>query len=159
MDGYENGIQYLIINERRTNRRNANGDPGVRVQTSGTSDPTASAAIDNVMLSQAFASGDLDKELEDTDNADQYRIEARLIRDMREDYALATAQIQTLSLSEKKLLVPYLQGEKKIIEIATENNVEYSSVKTCICRARGHLKERVTVFLETKYAFIKEKQG
>lgn len=131
----------------------------MRVQTSGTSDPTASAAIDNVMLSQAIATGDLDKELEDTDNADQYRIEARLIRDMREDYALATAQIQSLSVKEKKVLMPYLLGEKKIIEIATENNIEYSSVKTSISRARGHLKERVTVFLETKYAFIEEKNS
>ena len=36
------------------------GDLGVRVQTSGTGDPTAKAAIENVMIMEAIQKGNLE---------------------------------------------------------------------------------------------------
>lgn len=40
MDGFEESLKYLIINERKMAKRRSRGDLGVRVQTSGFSDPT-----------------------------------------------------------------------------------------------------------------------
>ena len=50
MDGYEESLKFLIINERKAARRRNMGELGVRVQTSGISDKTANEAIERVML-------------------------------------------------------------------------------------------------------------
>lgn len=52
VDGYTEGLCYMIENEKVYNRKQSRGDLGVRVQTSGMhSDITADTAISNVMTS------------------------------------------------------------------------------------------------------------
>jgi len=50
VDGCEESLKFLIVNERRINRKRSLGDLGVRVQSSGMGDKTAQEAINIVML-------------------------------------------------------------------------------------------------------------
>ena len=55
VDGYTEGLCYMIENEKAYNRKQSRGDLGVRVQTSGVhSDITADAAISNVITKDAI---------------------------------------------------------------------------------------------------------
>ena len=50
VDGYTDGLRYMIECEKESSHRQSAGDLGVRVQTGGmTSDPTARKAINNVI--------------------------------------------------------------------------------------------------------------
>ncbi len=60
MEGYEQSLSFIIKEEKAYARRSAQGDLGVKVQTSGTSDPTAKAAIENIMIMEAIQKGDLE---------------------------------------------------------------------------------------------------
>ena len=55
VDGYTDGLRYMIECEKESSQRQAAGDLGVRVQTGGmTSDPTARKAINNVITREAL---------------------------------------------------------------------------------------------------------
>ena len=59
VDGYTEGLRYMIESEKDSNSHRALGDLGVRVQTGGsTSDPTAKKAIRNVMTREALINCD-----------------------------------------------------------------------------------------------------
>lgn len=59
VDGYTEGLRYMIECEKDSNSHRALGDLGVRVQTGGTtSDPTARKAIRNVMTREALINCD-----------------------------------------------------------------------------------------------------
>ena len=73
VDSYEVGLFNRILFEREYNRRRKNGDDlGVRIQNLRFSDPTANAAIENMMIREAIEecnfSGDI---LKDTDNPEK----------------------------------------------------------------------------------------
>ena len=59
VEGYEQNLRLIIKEEKAYRHRQAKGELGIRVQTSGTSDLTAREAIDNVMIMEAIRSGDL----------------------------------------------------------------------------------------------------
>src|SRR5574344_1568732 len=55
VDGYTDGLRYMIECEKESNSHQALGDLGVKVQTSGpVSDPTAKKAVRNVMTREAI---------------------------------------------------------------------------------------------------------
>ena len=59
IDGYTEGLRYMIECEKDYNHRAAKGDLGVRVQSGGSiSDPTAAAAIRKVMTTEALINCD-----------------------------------------------------------------------------------------------------
>ncbi len=103
LDGYEESLKFLIINERRATRRKAMGDLGIKVMASGISDKTSSEAIDRVMLSEAFKSGNIDDELKDVECPEEFLKEALTIKDMRDDYYLLKSQIKTLPWNDYKI--------------------------------------------------------
>lgn len=55
VDGYTDGLRYMIENEKAYNRKKSHGELGVRVQSSGIhSDITADTAISNVITRDAI---------------------------------------------------------------------------------------------------------
>ncbi len=55
VDGYTEGLRYMIESEKAYNRKKNHGDLGVRVQTSGIhSDITADTVISNVITQDAI---------------------------------------------------------------------------------------------------------
>ena len=64
VDGYTEGLCYIIENEKAYNRKQSRGDLGVRVQTSGMhSDITADTAINNVITKEAKIACDFSGDL------------------------------------------------------------------------------------------------
>ena len=59
IDGYTEGLRYMIQCDKESNSRKEIGDLGIRVKTGGTtSDPTAKSAIRNVMTRDALINCD-----------------------------------------------------------------------------------------------------
>ena len=151
MDGYEESLKFLIINERKAARRRNMGELGVRVQTSGISDKTANEAIERVMLSEAIESGNMDKELKDIECPEEYRREAGIINEMRDDYMLLKAQIKTLPWCEFRVMDSYLNGEHDLVKLSEELNTSYEGVKSRLKRGRNRIRKTTAVYLEKKY--------
>lgn len=55
---------FIIKEEKAYARKSAMGDLGVRLQNSGTGNPIAKAAIENVMIMEAIRKGNLHKSTE-----------------------------------------------------------------------------------------------
>ena len=83
----EKKIQYKIKSEKEYLRSHARGELGVRVQTSGTSDPTFNEASTNIMIEDAFKTGEVDKGLlKGIKDASVYEEDIRLVSVMRMDF-------------------------------------------------------------------------
>lgn len=90
VDGYTEGLRYMIESEKESNSRQSIGDLGVRVQSGGMpSDTTAKKAIRNVLTREALINCDFSGNvLEGVDRAEMYIRDAYILRDMRKDYNL-----------------------------------------------------------------------
>lgn len=152
VNGMEESLIYLIISDRRSACSRASDELGIRVQTSGNGDTTASEAMTRVRLVRAFRSGNMEAELRNMDCADAYRREAQTIRDMREDYDLLKAQIKMLPFYEYRILDSYLKRTSSLVQMADEFKTSYSSVKDTLYRAKKRVKESAELYLQRKYA-------
>lgn len=151
VEGYEESLKFLIVNERRMHRRKAVGELGIRIQTSGNSDTTADAAIESVMLTEAIRSGNMRKELKDIECSDQYQHEADVLKNMREDYELVKSQIKTLPWDEHKVLDSYLTGKNNLVNLSSAADCSYDAMKNKLKRARNKVKRTTAFYLERKY--------
>lgn len=95
VDGYTDGLRYMIEAEKDSNSRNDIAELGVRVQTGGmTSDPTAKHAIRNVMTRDALINCDFSGDvLDGVDHPEAYMKDAYILKDMRRDYKLFNSQL------------------------------------------------------------------
>ena len=78
VDGYTEGLRYMIENEKAYNRRQGHGDLGIRVQTSGLySDITADSAINNVITREAIIACDFSGDvLDGVDRSEEFKKDA-----------------------------------------------------------------------------------
>lgn len=151
VEGFEESLKFLIVNERRTNKRNAVGEPGVRIQTSGCSDTTADSAIESVMLTNAIRSGNMEEELQGIECCEEYQHEAEILKDMREDYELVKSQIKTLPWDEYRVLDSYLEGNKDLANLSAESNCTYDAIRNRLKRAKNRVRKTTGFYLEKKY--------
>ena len=107
----EKKIQYKIKSEKEYLRSHARCELGVRVQTSGTSDPTFNEASTNIMIEEAFKTGEVDKGLlKGIKDASVYEEEIRLVSIMRMDFELLEEIIEDLDENDSKIMKQYLVG-------------------------------------------------
>ena len=130
VDGYTDGLRYMIECEKESSHRQSAGDLGVRVQTGGmTSNPTARKAINNVITREALINCDFSGNvLDGVDQAEVYIRDAYILRDMRKDYNLFNSQLGILG-TEKETFTKYLQKEKTISDIAEDQGITYESAR------------------------------
>ena len=152
IDSYTEGIRYMIEEEKAMSFRDSAGDVGIRVQKSGTSDPTARQAISNVITREAivtcnFSGGVLDG----VENPDRYIRDAVLLRQMRKHYELFNTQIRSLTKSEQKFFLNYLQYEKKLSDLADEEGIGYDSLCQKVNKTKKKVKVLMVAFLEGSY--------
>lgn len=153
-DSYIEGLQELLAVSIQIDRRSAGdrdeGQLGIRVQTSNCSDPTADAAISNVMLMNAIQSGDLDEELENVEDAEEYREEAETIRWMKEDYRVVRACILVLPSDKAHVLRMYYSCKSEAKQISSEESFS-GSFYTRLYRVRKQIKDSAEKTLNRKY--------
>ena len=149
VDGYTEGLRYMIECEKESNSRRDTGDLGVRVQTGGsTSDPTAKKAIRNVITRDAIVNCDFSGDVMDgVDRAEAYIKDAYVLRDMRKDYKLFNSQLGILG-QEREMFVLFISKEKAIGDFADEQGITYESVQQRIHKCKVKMKKQVTGFMK-----------
>ena len=155
VDGYTEGLRYMIESEKESNSRQSIGDLGVRVQSGGMpSDTTAKKAIRNVMTREALINCDFSGDvMEGVDRAEEFIRDAYLLRDMRKDYELFNRQLSILG-TEKETFEKYLRREKTLIDIAEEQGITYESAQQKIHKIRLRVKKQVVGFMDGKMGGI-----
>ena len=150
IDGYTEGLRYMIECEKDYNHRAAKGNLGVRVQSGGSiSDPTATAAIRKVMTTEALIKCDFSGDvLEDVDHAEEY-----VLRSMRSDYALFTGQLAILG-DKRDFFEKYLRGEINLMEYATQSGIAYETAKQKTYNIRNRIRTQVVGFMDKKMGGI-----
>ena len=149
VDGYTDGLRYMIENEKESNYRQSVGDLGVRIQTGGMpGDPTAKRAINNMITRDALINCDFsDGVLDGVDNAEIYIREAYVLKSMRKDYNLFNSQLAILG-ADREMYIKYLRRDLSISDIADELGVTYESAKVQLQRIRRRVKSQVLNFMK-----------
>ena len=149
VDGYTEGLCYMIENEKESNSRHESGALGVRIQ-GGMSDPTARKAIRNVMLFDALVNCDFSGDImEGVDCAETYMEDAYVLRDMRKDYALFNSQLSILG-TQKDFFTKYLRREISLTDVAEDQGITYEAARQKIYKIRQRLKRQVISFMDRK---------
>lgn len=149
IDSSVEGLVYLIENEKATNRRIANGDLGVKVQTSRISDITGDTASGNVDTRNAiiicdFSSGVLDG----TDREDEFRKKAIMLKRMRRDYQLFTDQLWCLGERDRELLLGYMKSHDDVRAVADEFGISSDSIRKHIYRTKKVVFKQTIDYME-----------
>ncbi len=150
VDGYTEGLVHLIASERRYNRRNKNGNPGIRIQKSGNSDITSDTACENILIRDSLRACKLTEDvLADTDMEDRIRFEKDMLtlQMMRQEFDVVKAHMKALNKDEHFVLREYFCEGKDIVEIADEAGIAYESARQRIRRAKRKLKSYVIPFM------------
>ena len=145
----EKKIQYKIKSEKEYLRSHARGELGVRVQTSGTSDPTFNEASTNIMIEDAFNTGEVDKGLlKGIKDASVYEDDIRLVSVMRMDFELLEEIIEDLDESDSKIMKQYLLEGRLFKEIADDEGRTYEAIKKRMERIRTEIRKEILECLE-----------
>ena len=157
LDAFEVGLITNIKRERRYNRCAENGDVGVRVQTSGHADPTGNEGSTNGDLQKYIRQGNYKAALKGTDNFFTYRSQIITLMDMRDDYEVVSAAVDSIR-DEEPQYVRYLQRENSITETAEAEGVTEEAIRSRFYRVRKLLVKRTKFFMQnnSKYSLLKE---
>lgn len=155
VEGYEQSLSIIIKEERAFARRSHQGDLGVRVQTSGTSDPTAKAAIENIMIMEAIQNGNLESVTSELDVqvAMKYQSEVTTIQDMREDYQTLKNQFFYLEPEDMEPFEKYLQCGRHTEKLAYELDIKPEALKMQMCRTKKVVVNLTSNLLIRKYQY------
>lgn len=136
IEGYESDWKVVVTAEKRYNTLHEMGNLGIKIQTSGTGNPTMNKAIFETELDSAATNRDLFSVVKGTDDPEQHIREQMVIADMKDDYSIMKNAIYRLEEMDAELLLHYIRMEKMIQEIADELQVNYSSAKKKLQRLR-----------------------
>ena len=150
VDGYTEGIRYMIENEKAYNRKAHHNDLGIRVMTSGKhSDITGDTAVANVITREAIIDCDFSGDvLDGVDRAEVYQREAYILWSMRRDYELFNQQLGILGKEEAEVFGEFLRGEKDLSAIAEDKGIVYESAQQRILRTKRKIKIQMVRFLD-----------
>jgi len=153
VEGYEQSLSFIIKEERAYARRSQQGDLGVRVQTSGTSDPTAKAAIENIMILEAIQKGNLEEITSGLDDqvSQKYEREVTTIQNMREDYQVLQNNLYYLSTEDADVFIQYLNCGGQAEKMSYDMDVKSNALRTRICRSKKIVVDQTSSILIRKY--------
>lgn len=155
VEGYTEGLRYMIECEKESNHRHDIGELGVRVQGGSIkSDPTANKAVAKIMTTEALVKCDFSGDvLKGVDRAEEFVSDAYLLRKMRNDYQLFNKQVETLG-AEKDVFEKYLTREMSLSDIAELQNISYESAQQKIHKIRSRVRRQVIGFMDGKMGGI-----
>ena len=140
-----------ILDEIRYNRRAAFGDLGIRVQTSGTGNPTESIGINETMLEKAIAACDFSGGiLDDTDDSEKYIRIAATIRNIKRDIKTFNRQFKFLNDEEKQEVLDYITGKQSIYDLSEKWHVEDTTAYKKIERLVSVVKDETLEAMERR---------
>lgn len=124
--------------EQQYIRRSSQGDLGVRVQGSGiTSDPTLCQATNFVMIEKLILDENLtEDELEELLDCENLIYRYQTLYLMKKDYRRFNLQLGKLEPTDKKIMIPYLNGEKDYDQLSNEYGITIDSMRKRVYRIR-----------------------
>ena len=143
LSGIEKGIKLDIKVDQDFRFRKERGDLGVRVRTSGYSDPIAREAIRNVELDRAFDENDLEGELEKTSDPDVFRRQIRMLHSMEEDFLIIQAVIDMLTWQEGNTLKDYYTCQRNQIclqNVADDKDINVKTIYQKVWRVKSKIR-------------------
>ena len=149
LSGYEKSLSATIKREREFNRRQRLGDIGIRVQTSGISDPTCNEVVNRLEIQEAIHRGDWRNALKDADDFFKHCNEIQTIELMRNDYDIVSGQLDSLNDDDYRLYVKYLNTNMTYIELADDFGLTHDAVRTRLYRSRATVKANSIFFMES----------
>lgn len=156
--GYESNWAVIIKAEKRYNEKIASGDPGVRIQKSGISNPTMNEAIANLEISTARSENDLRHILKGTDNLDQHVKDKLIIQDMQDDYTIMCNAIHALGNKEEVMFLRYLTREKDALQdLADEFKMDLANFKKQIYSIKKDVILSAVECIDLKYGIIERR--
>lgn len=143
------GVIYLANEEIDYFRRKQAGESlGIRSNT--VSNPTYREAVKEISVEEAIRQCKFDNgALDDTEHKRAFIQRAYDIRKMRRDYEAVVGIIKNMEDSEREVLLTILMSKKDMKEVASDFQIEYSSLYSRLHRLKGKVKE-TTVPLYTK---------
>lgn len=155
VDSQESNICVIIKYECECSCHQDRDALGVRVQKSGTSDPTFKAALTSVVIEEAVRKGDLTEIAErmDREELEIHENEIQTIRHMREDYLILENAFLYLKESEAEILKKYLASECDAKYMAREHDTTYDAARCRIRRIQNILIDYVESVLTRKYRY------
>lgn len=155
VEGYEQSLSFIIKEEKAYKHRQAKGELGVRVQTSGISDPTAREAIDNIMIMEAIRSGDLSSIIRDLDDevSRLHEAEVATLQNMKEDYSVLQSTFYYLDPDAADTFVKYLECGRKTEKLAYDLDIKPEALKMQMCRTKKTIMEQTAAILNRKYQY------
>lgn len=153
IEGQQESLVYRIKNERDYVRQRRRVDLGVRVQSSGTSNPTLREALENLSIEAAVnGEEDMDELLQYVDQKEVEEIfrEFFILQKMREEYRLLTNQLLLLSSKEKKIFKFFIEGNHDFQDLAEVEGIQNDSARRRIWQIKKKIKdETVESMLES----------
>lgn len=144
----ENQIKFEIKSERDRLRGHSNEELLTRVKSSVLGDRTATEAITNVMIQDAFKSGVIDKSIiNDIPNASEIEEDIRTVRVMIMDHDLLLAMIDCLNDADLDLIRKHYIEKLMYKEIAYKGQTS-ESIRKRIKRICKQLKEEILMYFE-----------
>lgn len=155
IEGYEKTLVIIIAQEKEYRRKQMHADLGVRVQTSGVSDPTARQAIDNVMIMDAIRNGDIDGISKDLDEEmrSMHEMEIKTLQNMRQDYEIFRDTFHVLDPSMADVFERYLKCGRKTEKLAYDLDMKPETLRSQVCRSKKTLDMEFASRLQRKYKY------
>ena len=145
----EKKTEYKIKTEQENIRSRSRAELDVRVQTSFISNPTASEAINNVTLEEAFKTGEIDMALlKDMEKATEYAETIRMVSIMKMDYQLLVDIISGYGEEDSLIIQKHLAEGKSYNAIAEEAECSSDKIKRRFTRIREEITEEILECIE-----------
>ena len=141
--------KYRIRCEKEYAKSRSSGELGVRVQTSGRSDPTFEEASTNIMIDKALETGEAEGGiLNGIENAEQYEADIRIISIMRMDFELLSEIVEDLRDDDGCWMKEFLTKQKMLKEIAEERHISYATLRRRVYELKCDIREEILECLE-----------
>ena len=145
----EKKLQFRIKAEQEWIRSHVKEELGVRVQTSKLGDQAANEAITNVMMEDAFETGNLDKSLlKGIANTAEFEEEFHIIRVMKMDYELLVELVEGLADDDARIMKCRFGEGRYLKELADDEGKTIQAITKRLDRLMNELKEEILEYLE-----------
>ena len=146
----ERKTKYRIVTEHERMRSAHRDELGVRIQTSGLSDPTAAEAEADMLLDEAFKTGKIDISIcRGLENGEVYRADILIISRMKRDFELLVGIIEDLDDEDNSQCIKeYLEKQKLMKELADDRGRSYEAIKKRIEKIRADIRKEMLGCLE-----------
>ncbi len=138
MSNYRDELIEKTWEEIQYNQRGQKGDLGVRVQTSGLSDPTYKKAVTLIAVEEMVDSGIIpDHVLQFVDDQEETSYQVKNYNRMLKGYKYVERYVRkSLGGKDRNLVTKYIGEDEDIIDIAGNMGVEAATVRQRLYRIR-----------------------